>query len=166
MRAIDAYLAEFDQECRKTDAFLERLPPDKLDWKPHPKSMSLGQLAWHLATIPARITSMALLDGFDFPAVRPPPPAPPPAVAGILDAFRKGVAEAKANLDRIDDAMALAPWKLSRGGKEIATMPRIGFVRIVLLNHSIHHRGQLSVYLRLLDVAVPSTYGPSADDPS
>jgi len=163
MRLIDPLLMEFDREASTTRKLLERLPDARLSWAPHPKSRTLAQLAKHLATLPDWIAGRLLADGFDL-AAAPLPGEPPKATAEILKAFDENVAKAKAALARLDDASAIAAWTLSMNGKTLMQMPRIAFVRSILLNHSVHHRGQLSVYLRLLDVPVPPMYGPTADE--
>ena len=161
MRLIDPIVAELDQESQTTRRVLERVPGDKLPWRPHPKSMSLGQLALHLATAPGRIATIASQDRVEMPTLDQPEAK---SRAEILDAFTQGLATAKDLLNRIDDARAMATWTLARGGKVLMALPRLAMLRAILLNHSYHHRGQLSVYLRLLDVPVPSIYGPSADE--
>lgn len=162
MRMIDPLLMELDRECATTRKLLARVPDDKLSWAPHAKSMTLGKLAWHLAVLPGWIGASALTDGWDFASGSQPPA--PATSAEILAAFDANVASAKVNLAGLDDDKAFGLWTLSANGKEIFSMPRIALVRSILLNHSIHHRGQLSVYLRLLDIPVPAVYGPSADD--
>jgi uncharacterized damage-inducible protein DinB len=163
MRMIDPLIMEFDRECSTTRKLLERLPDGKLDWAPHAKSMTLGKLAHHLATIPHLVGMSLLLDGFDAGAGGERP-AVPSRAPGFVELFNKSVASAKAAMVQLDDARATQSWTLSDKGKTLLSMPRIAFVRMILLSHSIHHRGQLSVYLRLLDVPVPSIYGPSADE--
>ena len=159
---IDPMLMEFDREASTTKKLLERLPDDKLSWRPHPRSMTLQDLAWHLATIPATVAAGVLLDGMDL-AERVKVPAPGSGAA-IVEAFAANCAAAKGAMSQLDDAKVLGAWTLSSGGAKILEMPRIAFLRNILLNHSIHHRGQLSVYLRLLDVPLPPIYGPTADE--
>ena len=161
MRLIDPILVELDQEAQTTRRVLERVPEDKLTWKPHPKSWSLGQLALHIATTPGSVSSIAAQDRFEAPNFDQPEAK---SRAEILDAFAKSVATAKDLLNQIDDARAMATWTFAKGGKVLMAVPRIGMIRTILLNHSYHHRWQLSVYLRLLNVPVPSIYGPSADE--
>ncbi len=166
MKISEALLPEFDQEMANTRKTLERVPADKSDWKPHAKSMSLGALSAHIATMPGWTMSAMQSDSFDYA----PPGAPPyqtPTFASnkeLLEAFDKGVAEARAALVAADDGKFLAPWTLLAGGKTILTMPRAAVVRAFVLNHTIHHRAQLGVYLRLNDLPVPALYGPSADE--
>ena len=162
MPIIDSILMETDIENKTTRRVLERVPSDKLGWKPHAKSMSLGELAIHVATVPGGIAHLATLDGFDI--VNFKMPAIPATSAEIVAAFDQSVADSKAALATLDDAKLMAPWTFSRNGTVIMTMPRIGLIRSIMCNHLYHHRGQLSVYLRLLDVPVPSIYGPSADE--
>jgi uncharacterized damage-inducible protein DinB len=162
MRLIDPLLLEFDREASATRKCLERLPADKLSWKPHEKSMSLGALAGHVATIPAWIGGSLLADGYDFSKGMDRPPLDTPEQ--ILAAFDASVKQAKGAMAQLDDAKATGEWTLSNKGQTVFSMPRIALVRTILLNHSYHHRGQLTVYMRLLDVPVPAIYGPSADD--
>jgi uncharacterized damage-inducible protein DinB len=156
-------LMEFRQEAATTRRVLERVPGDKLAWKPGPKAMSLGQLALHIATIPGGITKMAGADEFDI-ASADFNFAPPNNTAEILAALDENVKAADTYLCALDDATAARPWRMTRGEKEIFAVPRIAMLRMILLNHWYHHRGQLSTYLRSLEVTVPSIYGPSADE--
>jgi len=162
MPLMDPLIMELDREASTTRKMLERVPDDKLDWRPHAKSTPLGKLALHLATLPGRFCTRLNEDGFDVSTATPPPP--PASAAEIVKTFDEGVAAAKKALASIDDAKAMGTWTLSFKGKTIASMPRVGIVRTLLLNHSVHHRGQLSVYLRLLDVPLPPVYGPTADE--
>ncbi len=162
MTLADILTGELEREAQTTRRVLERVPTDKLTWKPHVKSMSLGQLAQHVATIPGGISGMARLDSFDVEKFAAPPQLE--STAAIVAAFEENIAQAKTNLAATDDAAMMANWSFNMGGKPIMTLPRIGVYRSILLNHLYHHRGQLSVYLRLLDVPVPSIYGPSADE--
>jgi uncharacterized damage-inducible protein DinB len=125
--------------------------------------MSLGQLAFHLATIPGNISRLGRLDGFDASTANFTPASPPNAEA-LLPALESSLAEAQSFLDSLDEETAFAPWRLSAGEREVFTMPRAEVVRTLMLNHWYHHRGQLAVYLRLLDVPVPVIYGRSADE--
>jgi uncharacterized damage-inducible protein DinB len=162
MKLIDPLYLEFDRECSSTRKCLERLPSDKLAFKPHEKSMTLGQLAGHVATIPAWIGGTLLADGFDLADGMDRPPVDTPE--SILAAFEAASKQAKAAMAQLDDEKAMGEWTLSNKGQAIFSMPRIALVRTILLNHLYHHRGQLTVYMRLLDVPVPGIYGPSADD--
>jgi uncharacterized damage-inducible protein DinB len=158
----DMLLAEYDHEVGTTRRLLERLPDDRLSWKPHERSMSLGGLATLISRLPGWTENILTAASYDLAAA--PPPAPTPGSRSeILAAFDETVKQARALLSR-QDAEFLEPWSLVRGGQEMFTMPRIAALRSFVLNHLIHHRGQLSVYLRLNDVAVPAIYGPSADE--
>ncbi|MFL6194752.1 MAG: DinB family protein [Thermoanaerobaculia bacterium] len=154
---------ELDREAGSTRRLLERVPADRLDWQPHPKSMTLGQLAIHLAGIPGNISRMARLDGFDA-ATANFTPTTPPDIDVLLPTLESSLAEARSLLDDLDEESAVAPWRLTVGEREVFTLPRLEVVRTLLLNHWYHHRGQLAVYLRLLDIPVPAVYGRSADE--
>jgi uncharacterized damage-inducible protein DinB len=161
MAIADAMLMEMDMEEKTTQRVLERIPESKLTWKPHPKAYSLGQLAMHIAVAPGRIASAALEDSREF---SPPVLPDPKSRQEILDAFAESNAKAKQVVKSFDDAKMAATWKLLRNGKPVLSMPRVSFLRAIMMNHIYHHRGQLSVYIKLLDVPVPSIYGPSADE--
>jgi len=161
MAIVDSILMEMDQEAKTTQRVLERIPEDKLSWKPHEKSMSLGQLAMHIATAQGNIAEMANVDNFKIGSLTQ---AEPKSKKEVIDAFSERTATAKAILSKMDDSRMMSAWTLSKGEKVLMSVPRIGVVRGLILNHLYHHRGQLSVYLRLLEVPVPSIYGPSADD--
>ena len=158
----DSLLAEYDHEMATTRKLIERVPLDKLAWKPHDKSMSLGGLAMHLANLPTWAATILDEKSFDL-AAAPPNLDEPASTTDILQHFDRSRASARAALDK-SDAEFDALWTLKRGGFEIFTLPRIAAFRSFVLSHLIHHRGQLSVYLRLNDVAVPAIYGPSADE--
>lgn len=162
MPIADAIIAELDREATSTTKMLERVPSDKLDWRPHAKSMTLGELAWHIATIPARSAEMLRHGRFDVATARPGP-APADAV-DIVATYRRNLDELRALLGATDDAAIMSPFSLVRGDRTLMSMPRIGMLRSITLNHSYHHRGQLSVYLRLLDIPLPAIYGTSADE--
>lgn len=164
MRMIDPLLMELDRESSTTKKVLERVPAEKFGWTPHPKSMTLGKLATHVATLPGWIGSTLLADGYDFGDGKGGVPETPPTTAELVALFEKTVGDAKAAMAQLDDEKAMGLWSLSANGKALFSMPRIALVRSILLNHSYHHRGQLTVYLRLLDVPLPSVYGPSADE--
>jgi uncharacterized damage-inducible protein DinB len=163
MATLDPILMEMDQEAKVTQRVLERVPGDKLAWKPHAKSFSLGQLAMHIAVVQGRLATIVLKDTHDI-GVGPTPPPQPSSHKEILDAFLESTATAKESLKKLNDSQLMATWTLTKDGKVLISAPRIGFIRSILMNHIYHHRGQLSVYLRLLDVPVPSIYGPSADE--
>ena len=162
MRMIEGLLAELEQEAETTRRVLERIPQAHLTWKPHPKSMSLGQLALHVATVPGMVAELAALDTI------PEPPAfvqPEAATASeLVPSLKESVAKAKRVLGGFDDVRMGAMWRLQSGGRDIMAMPRVAFVRAIMLNHWYHHRGQLLVYLLLLNESVPSVYGPTADE--
>jgi uncharacterized damage-inducible protein DinB len=166
MTIAESMLPELDQEIATTRRLLERVPEDKADWKPHPKSMDLGYLALHIGTIPQWATATVGLSELDFsdPVSRETyTPAPFSTTADLLERFDKLAAEARATLASASDDDLSVPWTLRSGDEIYFTMPRIEALRTWVFNHMIHHRGQLSVYLRLLDVPLPSIYGPSAD---
>lgn len=152
---------ELEQESAATRRVMERLPEDKLSWKPHSKSMSLGQLALHTARIPGNIANMLSADITEGPKGGQ---AEATSRAEILDALTASLKEGTARLKGWDDSHMMATWTFSMGGKTIMSAPRVGMVRMIMFNHLYHHRGQLQVYLRLLDVPVPSVYGPTADE--
>jgi len=162
MSIANALLTELEQESHTTRRVLERIPQSHLSWKPHPKSMSLGQLALHVATLPGNVAEIAALDTL---------PAPPAFVqqeaataAELVPALTASVAKAKRHLAALDDEAMGKMWRLLINGREVMAMPRAAFARAIMLNHWYHHRGQLLVYLRLLNLSVPSVYGPTADE--
>jgi uncharacterized damage-inducible protein DinB len=161
--ALEATLAEFRQESATTRKLLERVPTDKLSWKPSEKSMTLGQLALHLAGIPGGFAKTLTQDIFE-------PPAngftqrQADSTAEILELFDKGVVAAEAYTAGLTPESAQKVWSTVFKGKTVFALPRTACVRVLILNHSIHHRGQLSVYLRELGVPIPSIYGPSGDE--
>ena len=157
-----ALLPEFDHEMENTRKSLERVPEDKFSFKPHAKSMTLGGLATHLATINHWAEAIFGLDSFDVSTAPPNPEFK--TRAEVLAAFDKNTATARKAIADSTDAHFMKPWTLKAGGNTIFTLPRVAVVRSFLLNHNIHHRAQLGVYLRLNDVPVPSIYGPSADE--
>ena len=162
MPLVDALLPEFDHEMTTTRKVLERLPEDRLDWKPHVKSFSLGALATHVATLPT--WGAETLNKSELDLAGGQPAAALPSKTELMAAFDKNVAATRLALAGKTDAELLAMWTLKRGGKTIFSMPKTAVLRSFVFSHLIHHRGQLSVYLRLLDVPVPSIYGPSADE--
>ncbi len=164
MPMVDVLLPEFDHEMTTTRKVLERVPEDKFDWKPHAKSFSLGALAAHVAALPTWGAEALTRSEIDIAGSQPP--AAPPSKAELMATFDTNVAAARSALAGKTDGELMATWTLKRGGKAIFSMPKANVLRSFVLNHLIHHRGQLSVYLRLLDVPVPSIYGPSADEPS
>jgi uncharacterized damage-inducible protein DinB len=164
MAILDALLPEFDHEMATTRRLLDRVPEEKFSWKPHEKSMTLGQLAGHLANIPFWCSATLDFTVLDLETIPDARPKAPPSRAGLLEEFDRKVAAARARLTETTDPGFLAPWTLKKGQQEFFTMPRISAIRSFVMNHSIHHRGQLSVYLRLNDVPLPPIYGPTADE--
>jgi uncharacterized damage-inducible protein DinB len=164
MPIVESLLPEFDREAGLTRRLLERIPDGQFAWKPHDKSMTLGRLSEHLAELPGWAKVTVEQAGIDMAAGRPPEYVPPATRAAVLAMFDKNVAESRASLAGRSDAELMAPWTLKHQGKEVFTMPKALVLRGFVLNHLIHHRGQMSVYLRLQNVAIPSIYGPSADE--
>jgi uncharacterized damage-inducible protein DinB len=162
-QAFESIVNEFRHEAATTKRVLDRIPADKLTWQPHPKSMSLGVLAMHIATVPGNIANLLQPDEFELNPANFAPPAPK-NLAEIHSAMDRSAESAEKFLRGLDEKTAFATWRLMSNGREILAQPRIGAVRAIMLNHWYHHRGQLSVYLRLLNVPVPSIYGPSADE--
>ncbi len=156
-------LNEFREETAITRRVLDRVPADKLSWRPHPKSMSLGQLALHVASIPGALSKIAQLEEFDAAKASFDPPAPG-SMKEIHAALDQSVRSAEECLCGMSEEAAQGNWRLTFAGKEVFTKPRAGVLRSIMLNHWYHHRGQLSVYLRLLEVPVPVIYGRSADE--
>jgi uncharacterized damage-inducible protein DinB len=155
-------LAEFETQAPLTRKFLERVPESKLAWKPHEKSMTLGQLAYHLALVPGGIARLVAAN---------PAPAPnkfefpqPETLADILKIHDEGVETVRTELPKFDDRAMNETWRLQHGEYEVLAVPRASFIRDIMLSHWYQHRGQMSVYLRMLNVQVPSTWGPSADE--
>jgi uncharacterized damage-inducible protein DinB len=161
--SIAAILRELEQENATTRRVLERVPEDKLSWKPHPKSMSLGELALHVAMSPGYIASNWCLKDVVQVGGGGGTPAPS-STQEILAAHDDSVAKSKEALTQLGDEGLRESWKAEANGITVFEMPKAALVRSIVLNHTYHHRGQLSVYLRLLDVPVPSIYGPSADE--
>ncbi len=164
MAIKDALLADYDHEMGTTRRLLERLPDDKLAWKPHDKSMSLGGLATHVSRIP-QWAGTILNDPFFDLAEAPADGAEQTSRAAILASFDETRARTRAWMDKTDGEYN-SLWTLKRGGQQMFAVPRVAAFRSFVLHHIIHHRGQLSVYLRLNDVAIPAIYGPSADEGS
>ncbi|MHB8500185.1 MAG: DinB family protein [Candidatus Acidiferrales bacterium] len=162
MSIAQSLLTEFEVQAPITRKFLERLPEDKLTWKPHNKSMSAGQLAYHLASVPGGIVRFVqnnpaqAPESFQFPQ--------PASRQEILKTFEESIATVRSLLPQYDDAAMKETWRMVAGGKEVLAQPRAEFLRDVMLSHWYQHRGQFSVYLRMLDVAVPASWGPSADE--
>jgi uncharacterized damage-inducible protein DinB len=163
MTMSQALLPEFDNEMRLTRKALERVPDDKFDWKPHAKSMALGRLAAHLAELPAFGAAMIKTDVIDFDKGEYKP-AVANNGADVLALFDKTTAEAREAIAGATDDDLRQPWKMIYQQKALFDAPRVVGLRGMFMNHVVHHRGQLTVYLRLNDIAVPSIYGPSADE--
>lgn len=162
MRIADVYIDEMRREGAATIRMLERVPAEKADWKPHTKSMPLGQLAFHIATVPHRVCEM--LRAGDFDVLKAGPPVP--TGNAYVDDYRRNLDELVELVGSMDNDAMKEPFTLRKGDKIIFQFPNAGLIRSIAMNHSYHHRGQLSVYLRLLDVPVPATYGTSADEPA
>lgn len=164
MAITDSLLPEFDHEMATTRRLFERVPEPEFAWRPHERSMTLGQLCGHLANLPAWCSSIVELPAFDLATLTEDRRLWSPAsYRALLEAFDANVAAARASVATRTDQELLAPWTLKHGNHEIFTLPRISALRSLVMNHSIHHRGQLSVYLRLRNVPLPALYGPSAD---
>jgi uncharacterized damage-inducible protein DinB len=161
-----ALLPEFEQEMAGTRKTLERVPDDKFDWKPHAKSATFRQLALHLALFPSWMTETLEKTSLDYAPVAGEPYKPPVVNSRqeLLEIFDHDLAKAREGLKAASDAELMETWTLLAGGKKIFSMPRIGVLRGMVMNHMIHHRAQLGVYLRLNDLPVPALYGPSADE--
>ena len=164
MGIADALLPEFDHEMTVTRKLLERVPEGQFDWKPHEKSMTLGQLAQHVATIPRG--GSVTLSQHEFDLASNPPPPQATTRAELLALFDGHVRDARAALVGKGDGEMTAPWALKRGTSVVFSMPRTAVWRSFVMSHLIHHRAQLGVYLRMHDVPLPSVYGPSADEGS
>lgn len=166
MKLSEMLLPEFDQEMAITRKFLDRVPDDKFGWKPHEKSMTLGALAAHLAEMPGWTVPTIEQDSLDLAPPGGPPfqPTKTSSRAETLKLFEKNSTAARNAIVGATDEQLWKPWSLLMGGKTIFTMPRITVLRSMVMNHNVHHRAQLGVYLRLNNVPVPGTYGPSADE--
>jgi len=166
MPISQALLPEFDHEMASTRKTLERVPDDKFGWKPHEKSMPMGNLAAHLATLPGWTVTTLTQDSLDLAPEGGEPFKLPEAktTEEVLGIFDTQVAAARAAVAEATDEQLMKPWSLLMTGKTIFTLPRAAVLRSFVMSHSIHHRAQLGVYLRLNDIAVPSIYGPSADE--
>jgi uncharacterized damage-inducible protein DinB len=163
MSMCDTLAAELQQEAKTTRRLLERVPAESFGWKPHEKSMTLGQLAGHVAQLPTLIVPALTQDEFDF-ATSGFKPFSPQSTAELVEQFDANIKAAAETLNAQADESMGETWKLKSGDHVLFELPRAAVVRFVGLNHIVHHRGQLSVYLRLLDVPLPSIYGPSADE--
>ena len=162
MALIDTMLQELEEEAKTTRRVLERVPENQLDWRPHQKARTLGQLAMHVAIVPGGVAEF----------VASPSPVQAPdfsdpnlnSASELVPTLDQSIAKAKKLLGGIEDADLMATWRLMQGERELFAGPRMRMLRSIMLNHWYHHRGQLSVYLRALDIPIPSIYGPSADE--
>jgi uncharacterized damage-inducible protein DinB len=162
MALIDGMLQELEQEAQTTRRVLERVPDNQLTWRPHKKARTLGELALHVATVPGGVAALVASPS---PAQAPNFTDPSPQSASeLIPALDQSIATAKKLLGGMDDAELMSTWRLMQGEREVFAVPRAALLRSIMLNHWYHHRGQLTVYLRELDVPIPSIYGPSADD--
>jgi uncharacterized damage-inducible protein DinB len=162
MSVVEGLLQELEQESKTTRRVIERVPDNHLAWRPHEKARTLGQLAMHVATVPGRVAEL----------IASASPAQVPqftdrtlnSASELIPALEESIAAAKRQLGGMDDATVMATWRMMQGEREIFALPRVALLRSIMLNHWYHHRGQLTVYLRQLGVAIPSIYGPSADE--
>jgi uncharacterized damage-inducible protein DinB len=164
MALTDALLPEFDREMAVTRRVLERVPFDDFNWKPHRKSMSIGELASHLCNILSWVPILLKDKSFDISGAGPSGAVASTSAQQLVASYDEHLKAARDLIASTSDGQFMEPWTLKEKGKEVFTMPRIAVLRTVFLSHSIHHRGQLSVYLRLRDIPVPPIYGPSADE--
>ena len=166
MKLSELFLPEFDQEMISVQKTLERIPEDKLTWKPHEKSMPLGRLAGHVAELSGWAANTIQSDSLDLMPVGQPPMQPTIATSRqqVLEVFKKNRDASRQAIAGASDEHLMKNWSLLRAGQTIMTMPRVNVLRMFCMNHLIHHRAQLGVYLRLNDIPVPSVYGPSADE--
>jgi len=164
MTLAEHLIADFTAEAANTRKLLEAVPEDRLDWKPHPKSFSLGQLAGHIAETPTWVGAF-VEDGMDFEQLADYQPLVVGSRAELMKAFEDAIAGFAAPLQGKDDAFMTGTWTMRKGEQVLMAGPRAKVMREIMLHHLIHHRGQLTVYLRQLDVAVPATYGGTADEP-
>ncbi len=162
MPISDLLLRELDVEAKATRAMLERVPADRLDWSPHERSMSLGKLSWHLASIPRIPARIFAAGAFEIGNARPA--AGVTDYSGFLNELERNLITARETISQLGAAALFATIDMTRDGKHVMALPKYFVLRNVLLNHTVHHRGQLSVYLRLLDIPLPATYGTSADE--
>jgi uncharacterized damage-inducible protein DinB len=162
MAIAQTLLPEFDREMGVTRKLLDRVPEDKAAWKPHTKSSSLGELANHVANLPTWTGVVVNNDDFDIATRKRP--APFSSTKALLDFFDANVRDARAAIESASDEQLKKTWTLRNGEHTVVTMPKTSALRSFFMNHHIHHRGQLSVYLRMQDVPVPNMYGPTADE--
>ena len=162
MALVDGLLEELEQEAETTRRVLDRVPHDKLNWRPHPKARTMGELALHIAIVPGGVAEL-VASGNKVQAPDLADPSPQSA-SELIPTLNESISKAKRALSGLNDTELFETWRLMVGEKEVLAVPRIFMLRSVMLNHWYHHRGQLSVYLRELDVPLPSIYGPSADE--
>lgn len=162
-RLATAFLAELDNEAKTTRECLSRIPLDKSDWKPHEKSMSMGRLAVHCAEMFGWTKETLTQDVLDF-STMDVTPFEPKTTEELLAFFDKHIEKAKEILGATSDETMFTDWTMRNGEQVYMTMPKVAVMRSFVLNHIVHHRGQLTVYMRLNDIPVPSIYGPSADE--
>ena len=162
MALIDGMLQELEQEAQTTRRVLERVPDNQLAWRPHEKARTLGELALHVASVPGAVAELvATQSTVQAPQFTDPSPK---SASELIPALDESIAKAKKVLGGMDDAALMSTWRMMQGERELFAVPRVALLRSIMLNHWYHHRGQLTVYLRELDVPVPSIYGPSADE--
>jgi uncharacterized damage-inducible protein DinB len=161
MALIDGLLQELENEAQTTRRVLERVPDNQLTWRPHARARTLGELAWHVASVPGGVAELAAQSTVQPPRFADPSPATAAELVPVLD---EAIEKAKSLLAGMDDAAMMATWRMMKGDQEVLALPRIALLRSIMLNHWYHHRGQLTVYLKELDVPIPSIYGPSADE--
>lgn len=162
MEIIPMLLKEMEQEAQTTRKMLERVPDDKLDWQPHPKSMTLRRLATHIAELPGWVSIALTTNELDF-ATNPYDPKPINNNGELLQYFEETLADGKAHLEKANEILLMEPWTLRNGEQVLNTSPKVGVIRMTYCQ-IVHHRAQLGVYLRLLDIPIPGSYGPSADE--
>lgn len=158
---VEALLQELEQEAQTTRRVLERVPGDRLAWKPHDKSMTLGQLALHVAIVPGAVAEIARQSTVPLPEFTHPSAM---SASELIPALDQSIAKARDMLRGMDDAALAKTWRVMDGDREVMALPVGALLRSIMLNHWYHHRGQLSVYLRQVGALVPSIYGPSADE--
>ena len=161
MALIDGMLQELEQEAQTTRRVLARVPDNQLTWRPHKKARTLGELALHVAIVPGAVATMAAQPQMQAPQFIDPSPN---SASELIPALDESIEKAKSVLTGMDDATLNATFRMMQGEREVFAIPRVLMLRSIMLNHWYHHRGQLSVYLRELDVPIPSIYGPSADE--
>ena len=161
MALVDGMLQELEMEAQTTRRVLERVPDGKLTWRPHAKARTLGELALHIAQVPGNVAQIAVQS-----EIQPPKfsDSSPRSASELVPMLEQSIAKAKSLLGGMDDAAMMSTWRLMNGDRELLALPRVAFLRSIMLNHWYHHRGQLTVYLKELDVPIPSVYGPSADE--